>query len=328
MEREEAFKIIEAGIKSAEKRSIPCSIAVVDETGALLALVRMDGVPTSSMDTAREKAWLAWLLKKPSSEVLRCGTFIVPIAGGLPIETDKGIIGGVGVSGGRPEDDIVICKAALAALGKPLRKPMRVVLTGSISTGKSTAAKFFEQLGAHITDWDAMARELMRPQSLIWKRLSRYFGPSIFNEDSTVNAKKLGEIVFNDHEKLDELGRMTHDDMCDEAERRAEGIKLSHPDSIIIDDVAIVHYEGFHRLLSHADKVVVVYASQGTQIERLKARGFNTDEVMKRISPQEEQIPLSKKMEFADFVIYNDGSLEELKKQVERVYQELLKLKG
>jgi len=300
----------------------------VDKSGSLLALARMDGAPISSVDSAKEKAWAAWLLRKPSSEVLKCGSFIVPIAGGLPIESDEGVVGGVGVSGRTPEEDIVICKAALAAVQKPLKKSMRVILTGSISTGKSTAAKFFEELGAHIIDWDAMAREMMRPQSIIWKKLLRYFGPSILNEDSTINGKKLGEIVFNDSEKLDELGRITHDAMCDEAEGKAEEIMLSNPDSIIIDDVAIVHYEGFHRLLSRADKVVVVYAGRETQIERLKEKGLSGEEVMKRIKPQEEQIPLSKKMEFADFVIYNDGSLEELRGQVRKVYDELLRLKG
>jgi dephospho-CoA kinase len=329
MNLKDAFRIIEAGIKSAEKRGLQCSIAVVDETGALLALARMDGAPISSMDSAKEKAWVAWLLREPSSEVLRCGTFIVPIAGGLPIENDKGVIGGVGVSGRTPEDDIVICKAALATFQKPLKKPMRVVLTGSISTGKSTAAKFFEQLGAHIIDWDAMAREMMSPQSIIWRRLLRYFGPSILSEDSTVNSKKLAGIVFNDPEKLDELGRITHDAMFGEAERKVEEIMLSNPDNnIIIDDVAIVHYEGFHRLLSRADKVIVVYASKETQIKRLKEKGFSEEEVMKRMRPQEEQIPLSKKMEFADFVIYNDGSLEELERQVQEVYKELSRLEG
>jgi len=201
---------------------------------------------------------------------------------------------------------------------------MIVVLTGGIASGKSTVARFFKELGAHIIDWDVLAREVVKPHLKAWKEIVEYFGREILNEDLTLNRKKLAEVVFGNEEKVEKLDHLTHPEMLKEDKRITNEIRSSNPDALIIKDIPLLG-EGKSPLIwadLRIDKIVVVYASVENQIKRLREKGFTLDEAKKRIS---SQIPLKEKIKFADFVIYNDGSIEETKRQVEEIYA---KLKG
>ena len=199
-----------------------------------------------------------------------------------------------------------------------------VVLTGGIASGKSTVTRFFKELGAYIIDWDVLAREVVKPHLEVWKGIVEYFGAEILNEDLTLNRKKLAEIVFGDEEKVKKLDHITHPEIIKEDERITNEIGSSDPDALIIKDIPLLGEEKspLARAVFRIDKTVVVYASEENQIERLKEKGFKLDEARKRIS---SQMPLREKIKLADFVIYNDGSLEETKRQVEEIFA---KLKG
>jgi len=124
--------IIKAGMKKAQEMNILCSIAVVDDKGVLRALYRMDRAPIPTVDIARDKAWTAATFRMASSEIVKFGNpsapgfgfntqnyndRLTPIAGGLPIKKDDVVIGGIGVSGGTPDEDVTICQAAMSDLG-------------------------------------------------------------------------------------------------------------------------------------------------------------------------------------------------------------------
>ncbi|MBN1383097.1 MAG: heme-binding protein [Deltaproteobacteria bacterium] len=126
-----AKKIIKAGIQQARKMGNLCSVAVVDDRGFLVALHRMDRAPIPTVDIARDKAWTAATFRMSSSEIVKFGDPAAPgygfntqngndrlttIPGGLPITDGNEVIGGVGVSGGTPEDDVAVCRAGLAAV--------------------------------------------------------------------------------------------------------------------------------------------------------------------------------------------------------------------
>ena len=199
---------------------------------------------------------------------------------------------------------------------------MIVVLTGGIASGKSTVAQFFKELGAHIIDWDVLAREVVKPYLKVWKEIVEYFGREILNEDLTLNRKKLAEVVFGNEEKVEKLDHLTHPEMLKEDKRITNEIRSSDPDALIIKDIPLLG-EGKSPLIwadLKIDKIVVVYASVENQIKRLREKGFTLDEAKKRIS---SQISLKEKIKFADFVIYNDGSIEETKRQVGEIYTEL-----
>jgi uncharacterized protein GlcG (DUF336 family) len=126
-----AKKMLSAGKEEARRLDIPCSIAIVDDNGWLVALHRMDGALIPTADIARDKAWTAAVFRMPSSAITQFGNHANPgfgfnnqnwndrlttIAGGLPIMNDSKVIGGVGVCGGTPEQDVSLCQAVVATI--------------------------------------------------------------------------------------------------------------------------------------------------------------------------------------------------------------------
>jgi len=125
-----AKKMIKAAIKRAEKMHRLCSVVVVDDRGFLVAIHRMDRAPIPTVDIARDKAWTAATFRMPTSDIVKFGDASSPgfgfntqnwndrittISGGLPIKDGDNVIGGIGVSGGIPQEDVAVCHAAIAA---------------------------------------------------------------------------------------------------------------------------------------------------------------------------------------------------------------------
>jgi len=128
MNIELAKKMIRAAIQQAREMDRLCSVAVVDDRGFLVALHRMDSAPIPTIDIARDKAWTASTFRMPSADIGQFGDPSTPgygfntqnwndrlttIPGGLPVTADDRVIGAIGVSGGTPEEDVSICRAAL-----------------------------------------------------------------------------------------------------------------------------------------------------------------------------------------------------------------------
>jgi len=194
-----------------------------------------------------------------------------------------------------------------------------VGLTGSVGTGKSTVTNFFRELEAYIIDWDELAREVTRPHLRAWKEIVEYFGKDLLNEDLTINRQKLAEIVFSDKEKVAKLNQIVHPEVFKEDERITNEIKIFDPNALIIKDIPLL-FELTRP--TFVDKVIVVSASEQTQLRRLEEKGMNREDAQSRIK---SQLPLEEKIKSADFVINNDGPLEETKKQVEEIYSLLRK---
>jgi dephospho-CoA kinase len=194
-----------------------------------------------------------------------------------------------------------------------------VGLTGSVGTGKSTVTNFFRELGAHIIDWDELAREVTHPHLRAWKEIVDYFGKDILNDDLTINRQKLAEMVFSDREKLEKLNQIIHPEVFKEDERITNEIKSLDPDALIVKDIPLL-FEVARPIV--VDKIVVVSTSEQTQLSRLEEKGMSREDTQNRLK---SQFPLEEKIKSADFVINNDGSLEETKKQVEEIYSLLKK---
>ena len=194
-----------------------------------------------------------------------------------------------------------------------------VGLTGSVGTGKSTVTKFLGQLGAYIIDWDELAWAVVRPYSKAWKGIIEYFGKDFLNEDFTINRRKLAEMVFSDKEKVAKLNQIVHPEVFKEDERITNEIKSRDSDALIIKDIPLL-FELNRPIF--VDKIVVVSASEQTQLRRLGERGMSRQDAKSRIK---SQLPLEEKTKSADFVINNDGSLEETKRQVEEIHSLLRK---
>ncbi|MGD2064873.1 MAG: dephospho-CoA kinase [Dehalococcoidia bacterium] len=194
-----------------------------------------------------------------------------------------------------------------------------VGLTGSVGTGKTTVTNFFKELGAYIIDWDELAREVTRPHLRAWKEIVKHFGKDCLNEDLTINRQKLADVVFSDKEKVTKLNQIVHPEVLKEDERITDEIKKRDPRALIIKDIPLL-FEVAPPIV--VDKIVVVSARRQTQLRRLKEKGMSRDDAQNRIK---SQLPLEEKIKSTDFVISNDGSLEETKKQVEEIYSLLRK---
>jgi uncharacterized protein GlcG (DUF336 family) len=127
---EAAAKMVDAAVAKAKSLGVPQVVAILDESGLLKAFCRMDGAPLISIEVAQNKAYTA-LLGAPSQDffnrikddpALLAGAphipRIVTFGGGLPIEVDGALVGGIGVSGGTVEQDVVCAQAALDAMAK------------------------------------------------------------------------------------------------------------------------------------------------------------------------------------------------------------------
>ena len=198
-----------------------------------------------------------------------------------------------------------------------------VGLTGGIASGKSTACRFFRELGANIVDADQISRDVVEPFSPVWKEIVEAFGTEIIGEDNELDRSRLAEIIFADEEKRKLLESIIHPRIADETARRVEALEKEHPDGIIIVDAALMIEVGTYEKF---DRLVVVYADEETQARRLMDRDLlGRAEAFSRI---EAQMPLSEKLGYADYVIDNNGSPETTKQGVLRVYNELVKIQA
>jgi len=198
---------------------------------------------------------------------------------------------------------------------------LKVGLTGGIASGKSTVSKIFTSFGAKFLDADEVAREVLLPGQPAWTRLRQAFGQEFFRPDGTVKRKQLRKLVFADPEKRSQLNAIVHPEVMKEINRRSEILSSSVQNGVLLVDVPLLLEVG---LANRFDKVVVVYVSESVQISRLQQRdGISEEEAKQALKAQ---MALSKKVEQADYLIDNSGTLEETQAQVQRVWQELLVL--
>ena len=189
-----------------------------------------------------------------------------------------------------------------------------VGLTGSVGTGKTTVGNLFKDLGAYVIDWDELARKVTHPHSKVWQEIVGHFGKDILNEDQTINRQKLADRVFSDQQKLLELNQIIHPRVFEEDERITNEIESHDADALILKEIPLL-FELTHHI--SVDKIIVVSASERTQLRRLEEKGMGREDARNRIRAQ---LPLEDKVESADFVINNDGPIEQTKMQVEEVY--------
>lgn len=196
---------------------------------------------------------------------------------------------------------------------------MKIIgLTGNIASGKTEVAKIFKELGAKIIDADKIAREVVEPGEPAWQEIVEEFGRNILNSDGSINRKKLGEIIFNDDRRREQLNRITHPRIMTKIKETIDNYKKENVKLVIIEAALIVERGG---LLNVIDELIVVSADTETQIERIMTRdGLHRDEALSRMK---SQMPISEKTKHAAYIIDNSGSLRKTRRQVEEVWKKL-----
>lgn len=193
-------------------------------------------------------------------------------------------------------------------------------LTGGIASGKNTVAALLKELGARVIDADIISRELVEKDKPAWQEIVDAFDPVVIKADGSLDRKALGEIVFADDGKRELLNSILHPRIVEEERRRISLIEKDAPDSIVVVNAALLIESGNYKSM---DVVIVVSANEDIILKRLALRnGLSPDESRLRINAQSS---ISEKLKYADFIVENNATMEELKETVIKLYGELKK---
>ena len=194
-------------------------------------------------------------------------------------------------------------------------------LTGGVASGKSTVARMFEELGAKVIDADRIGHELLGSTQPPYKEIVRRFGKEVLDASGEIDRRRLGAIVFSDAAKLGELNAILHPRIIERVEAEAQRYRAQDPRAVILVDAALIFEAGIGGRFA---KVIVAWCRPEQQIERLMAKaGLSRKKAEQRVA---SQIPSDEKRRRADYVIDCSGSLEDTRKQVERLFLELRRI--
>lgn len=196
-------------------------------------------------------------------------------------------------------------------------------VTGSIATGKSTVAAMLEELGARTIDFDVLSRVVVEPGKPAWKDIVAFFGEQVLREDQTLDRQKLREIVFNDLEKKKKLESFQHPRISEEFIELVKQYAGEDPNAIIQVVVPLLIEVNMQYLFHN---ILMVYASEDEQKKRLMNRDGASEEMAMNMI--RSQLSVEEKKGFCDLIIDNSGSLEETRKQVEKLWQKLKKIQS
>ncbi|NBO06831.1 MAG: dephospho-CoA kinase [Actinobacteria bacterium] len=192
---------------------------------------------------------------------------------------------------------------------------LRVALTGGIGSGKSLVGEILEELGALVIDSDQLARDVIERGSPGYEEVLTAFGDSILSEGQ-IDRAKLAELVFNESDLRKKLESIIHPLVREAAEKLARKLPSG---AILVNQIPLlVESDGAKRF----DYVVTVSADEDIRRERLRSRGLKDYEITQRLAAQVSDVEREK---IANYIIRNDGSIDELTSAVEILMaQELL----
>jgi dephospho-CoA kinase len=191
---------------------------------------------------------------------------------------------------------------------------MRVIgLTGGIGCGKSLAAQYFAELGALVIDADQLARAAIERGSDGFDEVVALFGDSIL-KDGNIDRRALGELIFKDPTAKKKLENIIHPFVRREFEGAVASLK---GDQVLVYEIPLLVETNSHERF---DVVITVESEMENRIARLRGRGMHISEIEGRIAAQATR---EQRIEVADFLIENDGSEDELLRQVENIWDSL-----
>lgn len=192
-----------------------------------------------------------------------------------------------------------------------------VGLTGGIASGKSTVAEILRNLGYSVIDADVQAREVSQSGTPGFLEVVQTFGQEILAPSGELDRRKLGQVVFSDRQKREKLESILHPRI--QASVKGQKARLEKEGkTLAFYDVPLLFEKN---LENQFDVTVAVCSSPEKQVERLKTRNsLSNEEIRHRLN---SQLPMFEKEKRADMIIWNNGSLEELRKNVESFLREV-----
>src|ERR1700686_2314395 len=194
---------------------------------------------------------------------------------------------------------------------------IRIGLTGNIASGKSEVARMLGDRGATVIDADVLAREAVRPDTQALKDIVKRWGKDILKKDGSLDRAALRQIVFADQSELDALNRIVHPGVTRLRDREIARAR-ERGDPIVVCVIPLL----FERnIVDEFDAIVLVDAPRPVRLDRMVAtRGMEATDAMNMIA---SQMPAELKRARADYVIENNGSLQDLERDVDALWSSL-----
>ena len=195
---------------------------------------------------------------------------------------------------------------------------MIIGITGSIGTGKSTVSNYLISKGYSVVDADKISKGAYNIGSNGYKAILEVFGVEILNSNGEVDRKKIKKIVFDNSNMLQRLNMAIHPIIINEIEKEIE-ILLESQSVVFLDAPLLIETE----LHKKVNKIIVVICDKNEQINRIIKRDKITADMA--ISIINSQMSIDEKLKFADYIVYNNSTIENLYSQVDEIILEIKK---
>ena len=196
---------------------------------------------------------------------------------------------------------------------------LKVGLTGGIGSGKSELSRFFEKWGAYIFDADKEAKIIIDTKESVQKEIIAEFDTNILNAENKIDRKKLARIAFQDESHQLRLNSIMHPYVFQEIDKQFDNVSSANKHKIFVVDAALIYESGAD---THMDFVIVITSLLRFRAERAMGRGNMTrEDFMKRVDLQWTD---EDKAHMADYIISNNNSLEDLKKDARKIFDKLI----
>ena len=189
---------------------------------------------------------------------------------------------------------------------------LRIALTGGIGSGKTTVANLFAGHGIDIIDTDVIAREVVMPGTKALKQLIDYFGPQILNSQGELDRRQLGQIIFHDSEKKNDLEQLLHPLIREEM---TQAMAQSQSPYCIAVIPLLIENKSSH----HYDRILVIDCEEDQQISRTLNRDNRDRNTVEAIITQ--QASREQRLDVADDIIVNHDNLSALQDKVHKLHQ-------
>jgi dephospho-CoA kinase len=194
---------------------------------------------------------------------------------------------------------------------------IKIGLTGGIGTGKSVVSEILNEMGAEIISGDLLGHEAYLPDTDGFNKVVAQFGQDIVDSNGHIDRKKLGPIVFSNPENMAKLNLIMHPIIYQMIKENMA--KFTSNIDIIVVEAAVLIEANWQDLF---DQIWVVSADEEVVIQRLATRNnFTKEEALKRI---QSQMPQSERIKYADVVVDNSNTLEDLKGNIKKIWHSKL----
>lgn len=185
-------------------------------------------------------------------------------------------------------------------------KLRKVAVTGGLACGKSSVCNFFKKFGAFVVNADDIVHRLLSPKTSLGQKVIQLIGNDIII-DHQIDRSKIAQKVFNQASLLRSLEQLIHPAVREELEKQYEQANQQNMKKLFVAEIPLLFEAGMEDFF---DTVITVVADPTISQERFqKATGYQAEEFEKR---SKRQMQLDEKVRRADYVLVNNGSLQEL----------------